>query len=134
MDQATEIAKAEESLRVPLRRWWRWLGRSRSRCSKRRPAGEARGRTTSSDCDRQREARTVRTYSDELGMFHVHLRLEPHVGTPIVARAEAEATRLAKAPSKNGREEPSSATLPMPTPAPGRTARAGPSVPSSSCW
>lgn len=30
------------------------------------------------------------------GMVHVHLALEPHVGTPIVARAEAEAARVAK--------------------------------------
>ena len=30
-------------------------------------------------------------------MVHVHLSLEPHVGTPIVARAEAEAQRLARA-------------------------------------
>ena len=29
-------------------------------------------------------------------MVHIHLALEPHVGTPIVARTEAEAERLAK--------------------------------------
>jgi len=44
----------------------------------------------------QRAARCARSYSDELGLVHIHLALEPHVGTPIVARAEAEAQRLAK--------------------------------------
>ena len=45
---------------------------------------------------RQRAARSARSHSDDLGMVHVHLELEPHVGTPIVARAEAEAQRLAR--------------------------------------
>ena len=44
----------------------------------------------------QRKARFGRSHSDELGMVHIHLALEPHVGTPIVARAEAEAQRLAR--------------------------------------
>ena len=30
-------------------------------------------------------------------MVHIHLALEPHIGTPIVARAEVEAARLARA-------------------------------------
>jgi hypothetical protein len=55
---------------------------------------------------RQREARSARSYSDELGMVHVHLALEPHVGTPIVARAEAEAARLAKKAKAEGALEP----------------------------
>jgi HNH endonuclease len=46
---------------------------------------------------RQRAARSARSYADELGMTHIHLALEPHVGTPIVARAETEAARLARA-------------------------------------
>jgi hypothetical protein len=46
---------------------------------------------------RQREARSARSHTDDLGMVNIHMRLEPHVGTPIVARAEAEAQRLAKA-------------------------------------
>ncbi len=46
---------------------------------------------------RQRAARGARSHCDELGMVHVHLALEPHVGSPIVARAEAEAARLARA-------------------------------------
>ena len=45
---------------------------------------------------RQHAARCARSYSDELGMVHIDLALEPHVRTPIVARAEAEAARLAK--------------------------------------
>jgi hypothetical protein len=44
---------------------------------------------------RQHAARYARSHTDELGMVHIHLALEPHVGTPIVARAEAEAQRLA---------------------------------------
>jgi hypothetical protein len=37
-------------------------------------------------------------------MVHIHLALEPHVGTPLVARAEAEAARLAKAASAESGE------------------------------
>jgi hypothetical protein len=58
---------------------------------------------------RQRAARCARSYNDELGMVHIDLALEPHVGTPIVARAEAEAARLAKkarASSTSGSTEP----------------------------
>lgn len=51
---------------------------------------------------RQRAARFGRSHSDELGMVHIHLSLEPHVGTPIVARAEAEASRLAKNAKASG--------------------------------
>ena len=54
--------------------------------------------------ERQRAARSARSYSDALGMVHVHLALEPHVGTSIVARAEAEAQRIAReSKKKNGR-------------------------------
>jgi hypothetical protein len=42
---------------------------------------------------RQKEARGARSFSDEVGMTHIHLSFEPHVGTPIVSRAEAEAAR-----------------------------------------
>ncbi|MDP9067166.1 MAG: HNH endonuclease [Actinomycetota bacterium] len=61
--------------------------------------------------ERQRDARSARSYSDELGMVHVHLALEPHVGTPIVARAEAEATRLARTAKQDGEDEPFEAHL-----------------------
>ena len=46
--------------------------------------------------ERQHAARSARSYGDELGMVHIHMELEPHVGAPIVARAEAEAQRLAR--------------------------------------
>lgn len=46
---------------------------------------------------RQREARRAKSHMDPLGMFHVHLTFEPHVGAPIVATAEADAERLMKA-------------------------------------
>ena len=55
---------------------------------------------------RQREARCARSYTDDLGMIDVHLRFQPHVGTPIVNRADAEASRLYRAAKKNGAQEP----------------------------
>jgi len=55
---------------------------------------------------RQRAARYARSHSDGLGMVHVHLALEPHVGAPIVARAEAEAERLGKRARAKGVNEP----------------------------
>ncbi|HVF52542.1 MAG TPA: HNH endonuclease signature motif containing protein [Actinomycetota bacterium] len=55
---------------------------------------------------RQRVARSARTYSDELGMTHLQVTWEPHVGAPIVARAEAEAARRALAAKRDGVEEP----------------------------
>ncbi|MGH2820442.1 MAG: HNH endonuclease signature motif containing protein [Actinomycetota bacterium] len=55
---------------------------------------------------RQRAARGARSHGDELGMVHVHLALEPHVGTPIVARAEAEAARRYRKARQQGRGEP----------------------------
>jgi hypothetical protein len=53
---------------------------------------------------RQHDSRSARSYNDNLGTVNIHLVLEPHVGTPLVARAEAEAARLAKASSKEFRE------------------------------
>jgi 5-methylcytosine-specific restriction endonuclease McrA len=55
---------------------------------------------------RQHAARCARSYSDALGMVHIHLALEPHVGTPIVARAEAEAARLGRRAKVQHKEEP----------------------------
>jgi hypothetical protein len=55
---------------------------------------------------RQHDARCARSYSDDLGMIHIHLALEPHVGTPIVARAEAEAARHARTAKAQQRQEP----------------------------
>lgn len=57
--------------------------------------------------ERQRAARGGRHHSDELGMVNVHLRFQPHVGTAIVNRAEADAQRLYKqAKKETGRPEP----------------------------
>jgi 5-methylcytosine-specific restriction endonuclease McrA len=56
---------------------------------------------------RQRDARYARSYSDELGLVHIHLALEPHVGTPIVARAEAESQRLSRTARAQNIQEPS---------------------------
>jgi hypothetical protein len=55
---------------------------------------------------RQREARSARSFTDELGMIDIHLRLEPHVGVPIVTKAEAEASRLHRKAKKDGHPEP----------------------------
>ncbi|MDQ3984913.1 MAG: HNH endonuclease [Actinomycetota bacterium] len=55
---------------------------------------------------RQRAARFAHSHSDELGMVHIDLALEPHVGTPIVNRAEAEADRLNKKARTKGEAEP----------------------------
>lgn len=49
---------------------------------------------------RQRKARHARASRDEIGMVDIHLKLQPHVGTPLVNRAEAEATRLYRAARK----------------------------------
>jgi hypothetical protein len=54
--------------------------------------------------ERQHAARSARSYTDDLGMVNIHLSLEPHVGTPLVARAEAEAARLARATPKESKE------------------------------
>ena len=106
LDQAAEIAQAEESCpgaaaelvavaqEAPLH-----VLRDKARKTK-LEAEQRRGLA-----ERQRAARSARSYSDELGMVHVHLALEPHVGTPIVARAEAEAQRLGRAAKKDGTQE-----------------------------
>ena len=96
-DQATEIAKAESSapgaakeLVAVARKESFHVLKEKARKVK-LEAEQHRGLA-----QRQRASRSARSYSDELGMVHVHLALEPHVGAPIVARAEAEAQRLAK--------------------------------------
>ena len=60
---------------------------------------------------RQHAARTARSHRDHLGMIDIHLTLEPHVGTPLVNRAEAEAARLHRAARRNGSPEPFPAHL-----------------------
>ena len=107
LDQAAEIASAEESapgsaarlVTVAKSQPFHSL-RDKARKTK-LEAEQRRGLA-----ERQREARSGRSYSDELGMVHIHLALEPHIGTPVVARAEAEAARLAKAAKAKDRLEP----------------------------
>ncbi len=61
---------------------------------------------------RQHEARRARSHVDELGMVHIHLELEPHVGAPIAARAEADAQRIARA-AKGGKTESAGERVPF---------------------
>ena len=106
LDQASEIAKAEESapgtagelLTVAQTESFHVL-REKARRTK-LEAEQHRGLA-----ERQHAARSARNYSDELGMVHIHMELEPYVGAPIVARAEAEAQRLARKKA-NGAKEP----------------------------
>ncbi len=107
LDQAAEIASAEESapgsaaelVEVAKSEPFHSL-RDKARRTK-LDAEQRRGLA-----ERQSAARSARSYSDELGMVHIHLALEPHVGTPIVARAEAEAARLAKKARRDDALEP----------------------------
>ena len=102
LDQAAEIASAEESapgaaadlLAVAESESFHVL-REKSRKTK-LDAEQHRDLFA-----RQSAARSARSYSDELGMIHVDLALEPHVGTPLVARAEAEAQRLSRRAGEN---------------------------------
>ncbi len=107
LDQATEIAKAEESapgsaealVEVARKEPFHIL-KEKARKAK-LEAEQHRGLA-----ERQREARKSRNYSDELGMIHIDLTFEPAVGSPIVARAEADAQRLAREAKQNGTREP----------------------------
>jgi hypothetical protein len=107
LDQAAEIAAAEESapgaaadlVAVAQTESFHVL--------------KHRARTTKLDTEqhrdlgaRQRAARCARSHSDDLGMVHIHVALEPNVGTPIVARAEAEAARLGRKAKSQQRQEP----------------------------
>jgi hypothetical protein len=107
LDQATEIARAEQAspgsatalLKTAETESFQVLRESARKvvleAEQRRGLGE-----------RQREARSARSYADEVGMVNLHLRFQPHVGTSIVNRAEAEAARLFRAAKKDGRHEP----------------------------
>jgi hypothetical protein len=98
LEQASEIAKAatvvpektNELVKVAREQSFGVL-RERARAA-RLEALQSQGLA-----EAQRKARFGRSHNDELGMVHIHLALEPHVGTPIVARAEAEAQRQARA-------------------------------------
>jgi hypothetical protein len=106
-DQAAEIAKAEQArpgsatelLAVAQDEAFHVL-KDRAR-KLRLEAEQHRGLAA-----RQHDARCARTYSDDLGMVRIDLALEPHVGTPLVGRAEAEAARLYRGAKKDGSREP----------------------------
>ncbi|MGH2777495.1 MAG: hypothetical protein ACRDJB_02475, partial [Actinomycetota bacterium] len=106
LDQAAEIAKAEESapgaatelLKVAEEESFHVL-REKARKVK-LEAEQHRGLA-----ERQRAARKAGSHSDELGMVHIHMELEPHLA-PIVARAEAEAQRLGRKAKAEGMKEP----------------------------
>ncbi len=106
LDQASEIAKAEESapgaagelVSVAQSEPFHVL-RDKARKTK-LEAEQHQGLA-----ERQHAARSARSHSDELGMVHIHMELEPHVGSPIVARAEAEAQRLARKAKAGGEKE-----------------------------
>ena len=107
LDQATEIARAEQScpgsstelLKVAHEESFQAL-REKSRKVV-LEAEQHRGLAS-----RQHEARRARSYKDELGMISINLLLEPHVGVPLVNRAETEAGRLLGAARKEGLHEP----------------------------
>jgi hypothetical protein len=83
--------------------------------------------------ERQRQARRARAFRDELGMVNIHLCFEPHSGTPIVNRAEAEAARLARAvPRRPARPSRVTSQTPTPGSCPGREPHL-PAAPSWSC-
>jgi len=106
LDQAVEIASAEQSapgaakelLKVAETRPFHVL-----RDEARRVKLEAEQHRDLGA--RQRAARLARSHTDALGMVDIHLRFEPHIGTPIVARAEAEALRLARAAKAAAKKE-----------------------------
>jgi len=107
LDQAAEIARADvaspgaasELLAMANRESFQVL-RERSR----RVVLEAEQHKDLAQ--RQREARSARHHIDELGMVDIHLRFVPHVGTPIVNRAETEAARLHRSAKRAGDPEP----------------------------
>jgi hypothetical protein len=106
LDQAAEIAKAEESAPGAAKDL---LGLAQTQAfhvlkdKARQVALEAEQHNDLAR--RQHSSRCARSYNDELGMVHLHISLEPHVGTPIVARAEAEAARLGKMAKAKGVKE-----------------------------
>jgi hypothetical protein len=105
LDQATEIARAEgaapgsakELLKVAKKESFHVL-RDEARRTK-LEAEQHQGLA-----ERQRKARRSSHHADELGMVNVHLSFEPHIGAPIMTRAEAGAERLARAAKKAGGE------------------------------
>ena len=106
-DQASEIVKAEkaapgssdELLKVASEKSFQVL-----RDESRKVVLEAEQHRGLAE--RQKEARTARHFTDELGMRNIHIKLPPRLGETICNRAEAEAGRLHRAAKQEGREEP----------------------------
>ena len=107
LDQATEIARAEKANPGSSKDLLKVAGKESFQVLREKSrkvvleAEQNRGLA-----QRQKEARGARSYADELGMTHIHLAFEPHVATPIVTRAEAEADRLFRQAKKEGKAEP----------------------------
>ena len=107
LDQAAEISKAEaarpgsadELLTVARDRPFHVL---KDKARKLRLEAEQHNGLA----ERQKDARRARSHIDDLGMVNIHLALEPHVGTPIVARAEADAARRHRTARRDGAYEP----------------------------
>lgn len=53
---------------------------------------------------RQKAARRAGSHVDALGMVHINLAFQPHVGAPIASRAEADAQRRLRAAKRAARE------------------------------
>ena len=107
-DQAAEIASVEESVPGAAGKLLETARDSSFHVLKEQCRGTKLEAEQHRDLSsRQHAARSARSHRDTLGMIHIDLTLEPHVGAPIVARAEAEARRLTKAARKtSSREEP----------------------------
>jgi hypothetical protein len=85
-------------------------------------------------CDlgtRQHAARSARAHTDELGMIHIDLALEPHLGPRSSTGPRPRPPGFIAGPNKTVAPRPSSATSPTPTrPCWRARARAGPGGPS----
>jgi hypothetical protein len=105
LDQASEIATAEEAAPGAATELLK-VANEESFSVLRHKARRVKLEAEQHDdlARRQHAARSARSYTDDLGMVTIHLALEPHVGTPLVARAEAEAARLARATPKESKE------------------------------
>ena len=105
MDQASEISKAEASAPGSAGELLE-VADKESFSVLRHKARRVRLEAEQHDdlARRQHDSRSARSYQDDLGMVNIHLALEPQVGTPLVARAEAEAACLARANTKESRE------------------------------
>jgi hypothetical protein len=135
LDQASEISKVEASapgsatelLKVADQESFSVL-----RQKARRVKLEAEQRRDLAE--RQHHARAARSYTDDLGMVTIHLSLEPHVGTPLVARAESEAARVARSTPKESRDPFERYLADAYVSSCRGRKRHVPADPSSSCW